>query len=277
MTFATLGNVVNAAQTLGISQPALSRQLQQLEDLVGEKLFQKQGRQKVLSPIGQELFSRITPTWLNYDPLVDSVISQFKDSPQNPLRIYGPAEILNKVALHIEFPHSLIFTPTRSQAVVTKVAGEEISLGITRLPPDNLQVAAKVLFKEGFQYIYPAKWKIAPMAEMRLLKKLEAYPLVSYGEDFNFPEEIWGRFELGPAPRLIRVLPSWDSLQTMVENGLGWAIAPSNLVKKSSKILSQDVSADLMPHVTYHLLYKKDLIRIPWFKTLVNELLNAYK
>ncbi|WP_168196439.1 LysR family transcriptional regulator [Bdellovibrio sp. NC01] len=278
MTFATERNVVKTANTLGISQPALSRHLQQLEELVGEKLFQKQGRQKTLSPIGHELFARIQPTWQNYDAIVDGVVSKFSIEPQQPVKIYGPAELLSRTAANLTFPHPLIFTPTRSGTVSENVAKDEIAIGITRVVPDNLQVSARVLFKEGFQIIYPAKWKIAtPATERQLMQKLNSYPILAYGEDFSFPEEAWSKYKLEGQPQILRVLQNWEVLQTWVENGLGWAVAPANLLRKSSKIMATPASNDLAPHVSYHLLYKKDLIRIPWFKVLVNEILETYK
>jgi DNA-binding transcriptional LysR family regulator len=277
MTFATFGNVIKTSTTLGISQPALSRQLQQLEELVGERLFQKQGRQKVLSPIGQELFSRIKPTWQNYDPLVDGVISKFKSSPRQALRIYGPGEILARSAMGINFPHPLVFVPTRSPVVADKVASEEICIGITRVVPNNMQFTARTLFKEGFQIIYPAKWKITPgNSEARLLRQLGEFPMVSYGEDFVFPKKIWAKYKLNTSPTIMRVLPNWEALQTMVEEGVGWGIAPTNLIRKSSKFVSVPLSHELMESVTYYLLYKKDLTRIPWFKSLVNNFLEVY-
>ncbi|MBS1972602.1 MAG: LysR family transcriptional regulator [Bdellovibrionales bacterium] len=277
VTFATLRNVSNTASALGISQPALSRQLQQLEELIGEKLFEKQGRQKVLSPVGQELFSRIQPTWQDYDSMVDGVISKFKDSPQHAIRIYGPTEILEHIASKIQFPYPLVFVPTRSHAVTAKVMKEDISLGITRLVPDDLQTTARKLFEEDFQILFPTAWDISAKSfSARLLGKLSNYPSLSYGEDFGFPREAWEKYDLGTPPTVLRVIPNWMVLQNLVETGLGWCIAPSNLVRKSTKFSALTVPSELMAPVAYYLLYKKDLHRIPWMKSLINSALKSY-
>lgn len=278
MTFASSGNVSNTAAALGISQPALSRQLQQLEELIGEKLFEKQGRQKILSPVGQELFSRLRPTWQDYDVFVDGVISKFKDSPQQPIRMYGPTEILEHIAGAVEFPYPLIFSPLRSHAVSERVHKEDLCLGVTRVVLDDLQTTARKLFEEDFQFLFPAAWDLgAKSFSARFLAKLGKYPSLAYGEDFGFPRDAWQKYGLGEAPPVMRVIPDWGVLQDLVERGLGWCIAPSNLVRRSAKVDSLTVPRDLMPTVTYYLLYKKDLNRIPWMKGLIDSVLKTYK
>jgi LysR family transcriptional activator of nhaA len=52
-TVARKGGVRKAAQELGVSQPSISAQLRLLEDSLGEKLFQRSGRNLVLTETGQ--------------------------------------------------------------------------------------------------------------------------------------------------------------------------------------------------------------------------------
>jgi LysR family transcriptional activator of nhaA len=50
---ATEGNLARAAKKLHVSQPAISEQIRQLEDALGEKLFRREGRSNKLTDAGQ--------------------------------------------------------------------------------------------------------------------------------------------------------------------------------------------------------------------------------
>lgn len=52
------GNMTHAAQKLLISQPALSRQIADLEDELGVKLFSRKSRRLTLTPAGQYLLEQ---------------------------------------------------------------------------------------------------------------------------------------------------------------------------------------------------------------------------
>lgn len=53
-TIASVGNQAGAAEIIGRSKSAISHQMLRLEESVGQRLFQRSGRQWVLSPIGEE-------------------------------------------------------------------------------------------------------------------------------------------------------------------------------------------------------------------------------
>jgi len=52
-TVAKEGSLKQAAENLRVSQPSISAQLSELEEVLGEKLFRRRGRSKVLTDAGQ--------------------------------------------------------------------------------------------------------------------------------------------------------------------------------------------------------------------------------
>ena len=60
-TVAEQGSVVRAAKELRLAQPALSRQVHQLEDLLGTALLERERRGVRLTPAGETLLSKIHP------------------------------------------------------------------------------------------------------------------------------------------------------------------------------------------------------------------------
>lgn len=55
---ANTGSFIKSAENLFLTQPALSRSIQSLEEELGCKLFDRQGRQSTLTVMGEEIFSR---------------------------------------------------------------------------------------------------------------------------------------------------------------------------------------------------------------------------
>ena len=61
LTVARYGSFTRAGKDLGLSQPALSRQVMALEKNLSVKLFDRVGRTVRLTPAGEELEARLSP------------------------------------------------------------------------------------------------------------------------------------------------------------------------------------------------------------------------
>lgn len=272
MAFETYKGVTNAAKVLKISQPALSRQLVQLESLVGAKLFQKSGRTKNLSPIGRELFLQLSQTWQNYDQLIDNSLSYFLLQPNSPLQMYGPAEVISKICATARFRYSMIFTPVRSSVVAEYVMRDQCSIGVTRFVPDSADLTSKKLFTENFYFLVPSQWGLTSKnLSQTFIHQIEKLPCVAYAEDFDYTPQFYEKYKIKCKPNIQRIIPNWSVLQSLVEAGVGWAMAPANLIKKSSHVQMILIPDELYPSVTYYILYKKNSSKISWF----NETLKA--
>lgn len=67
-TLARIQHVTKAAETLSITQPALSRSIVRLENYLGVPLFDRQGRSITLNKYGERFLKR-----------VDSIIKEFTE------------------------------------------------------------------------------------------------------------------------------------------------------------------------------------------------------
>src|SRR5574341_1291517 len=63
-----------AAEACFITQPALSLQIQQLEALLGTKLFERDCRRVLLTPAGEELLPRARAALREVDAFVDAAL-----------------------------------------------------------------------------------------------------------------------------------------------------------------------------------------------------------
>src|SRR5260370_2851467 len=67
------GGVTSAASLLGLSQAAVSQQIKRLEEALGCRLFERQGRRLVLGPAGERLLARARRLVAQNDELVSAM------------------------------------------------------------------------------------------------------------------------------------------------------------------------------------------------------------
>ncbi len=123
VTVAELGTVSKAALRLRIAQPALSRQISDLEQELGLKLFDRIGRRLVLTGEGEQLLSDCRGL-LNYASAVDERAQQLRRGDVGVLKVAA-------TPLHIEgvfsrFLHRYAQRYPKVQVEVTEGSGLEI-------------------------------------------------------------------------------------------------------------------------------------------------------
>jgi LysR family transcriptional activator of nhaA len=94
-TAAREGSISRAAEVLRISQPAISRQIQSLEESLGEKLFRKQGRGVVLTDVGRSVFQYADEIFALGRELQQSV--RERSVKRLPRLVVGVADVVPKL------------------------------------------------------------------------------------------------------------------------------------------------------------------------------------
>lgn len=278
LVFAEQKNMVKAATLLKISQPALSRQLADFESQVGQKLFQMRGRQKLLTTLGEALFTRLSKEWKDYSGLVNETCAQFSDKPTQPIKIYGPYEWLGRIAQSLKFDHALEFIPTLSEHVAAQIEKNEINLGLTRFYSEKSSLIYKKCFENEFYVVFPKNWKIeSDQFNQKLLHELSGYSRFAFRQDNESATFIKLKEKMDLQPK--RTLPNWQVLLNLVSDSKGWAIAPSDVIFSYKKFMEKSELIKVPPSIVeptkFYLIYKPELIKIPWFKELVQEILTC--
>src|SRR5690242_5833191 len=93
-----------AAQRLGISQPAVSFQLRQLEATVAAPLFYLSGKRKVLTHYGQSLYETAKRQMHAFGKSLEDLDRNYANPGKLTLRIGGRLEVLAFVSPRISFP-----------------------------------------------------------------------------------------------------------------------------------------------------------------------------
>ncbi|OCQ20799.1 LysR family transcriptional regulator [Pseudoalteromonas luteoviolacea] len=94
VTVVEVGGFAKAGELLGLSQPAVSLQIRRLEDLLGCKLFKKQGQRQVLNHYGELLLPQ-AKQMLQYN---DAILQQFtSESVTGRVRLGIPSEFAARI------------------------------------------------------------------------------------------------------------------------------------------------------------------------------------
>jgi len=107
---AKTGSFIKSAENLFLTQPALSRSIKSLEDELGAKIFDRQGRQSTLTVFGEEIWRR-SQVLLDLAKELKETNRNFKDGLSGQLKVgmgSGPGAMLMTPLLQyiaINYPH----------------------------------------------------------------------------------------------------------------------------------------------------------------------------
>ena len=182
---AELSNFTRAAEELGISQPALSRSIQRLEEELGQPVFERQGRSLSLTEAGDLLQGRAHQILTMLD---DTKAEICDDGQSGRVRVgaiptiapYYLPEVLRQFSE--EFPKAtLIVQENTTDNLLKSCTQGEVDLAILALPVPAKYLEVEELFKEELLLVLPPNHPLAEKEKIRL-SDAESYPFVLLDE-----------------------------------------------------------------------------------------------
>lgn len=149
------GNLADAASQLGRTQSAVSMTLKQLEEELGQKLFEGE-RKSVLSPLGEQIFTLAQSQVQTFDNTVREMEATAR-SPKGLIRVASiPSATATLVPTAAEqmaarYPGLKIdIRDTDTDAVVDMLLRGQADVGIASGQPSIKGVHSNVLFRDAF-------------------------------------------------------------------------------------------------------------------------------
>ena len=179
------GNFTRAAEDLGISQPALSRSIQKLEDEFGQPVFERKTRSVALTDAGTLLQSRAQQV---LSILEDTKAEITDDGECGRVRIgaiptiapYFLPEVLQQFSA--EFPRAtLIVQENTTDNLLKSCTQGEIDLAILALPIPAKYLEFEELFEEELLLVLPPDHSLVEKQKIRL-SDVEQFPFVLLDE-----------------------------------------------------------------------------------------------
>ena len=223
-----------AAERLGITQPPLSRQIQQLEAELGLRLFTRNARSVALTTVGASYLAAVRPHLDGLARAADAARA-LQRQPQGRLKVgfvsslaYGLMprllEALRGVAPGIEVE---LFEQS-SAAQCRAVRERRLDLGFVFLPVEEPELKMRPLFREPLVAMLPARHALAGLPVVAL-ERLHGEPFIMCSRQprAGFRETVVGLCRAGGfTPRVAHSASSTAAMAELVAAGLGMALVP---------------------------------------------------
>lgn len=157
------GKVAQAADRLHVQQPVVSKMIRSLEERLGQDLFKKQGRRKVLTDYGQLVYRHCQVVFQELDRLEN--IAPGKSLSAGPLNVGAVEPVaahllptsLDRVMDEFKGVHPNIYTSTATQ-LLTLISERKLEFGLFfHIPaiPDGIEIFKRVPYR--FRLVIAAK------------------------------------------------------------------------------------------------------------------------
>lgn len=225
------GSITAAAQTLGLSQPAVTAQVKALESTLDRPLFDRLPRGVAPTPAADELARRVAP---GLDVLDEVVASELPSD--EAVHLGGPAEFLCEEVMPMLAPLvrgglRLRFTLGLSDDLLADLAAGRLDLVLSTIRPRLRGVRADPVYDEEFLLV--ASPEVAASVSEVGPKGLAGVPLVAYAEDLPIVRRYWRTvFGRRPAMAAQVVIPDLRGVLSAVRAGVGVSVLPAYLCRR---------------------------------------------
>ncbi|WP_026966126.1 LysR family transcriptional regulator [Algoriphagus terrigena] len=230
-------NYRKAAERLFISQPGLSRQIKQLEELLEVQLFERDKKHVNLTAAGAYLKGEVDFV-INHLEAAKSQLLLIESGKVGELRIgfLGSAsnQILPDLLSRLNAAEPLITTSLEelsNSVQVEMIQKDKLDLGFVRLAsvPEDLEI--KPVFRDTFSLVVPENHPIRN-EDFRSVSQFSEESFILFSSDYSnyYYEQIMGICrDAGFSPKIRHKSVHALTIFRLVENGLGVAIVPSSL------------------------------------------------
>ena len=163
-----------AAERCHVSQPTLSSQVQQLESVLGVRLFERDRRGVILTPAGADIVARARRVLVEVGDLLsaatlagDPLAGTFRVGVIPTLAPYLLPEVIP--ALHARYERlRLILREERTDGVMSELHEGKLDLGLVALEADLGARDAAVIVKDPFVVAMPPGHRLAEKKQVTL-------------------------------------------------------------------------------------------------------------
>lgn len=267
-------NLIEAAKRLKISQPAVTQRLQRLQDQVSYPLYAFEGRKKVLTLYGKNLYEMAQTQFKNLEIAFEQVNRRFAMPEHLVLRIGGQIELVEHFSAIVNFPGRTDHRKMLDSEAIDALQKESIDVAITQTIIDNSELASRKFFESSAHFITHRKhskiingFKDIQNSPQKLMKINCAFHRL----ERSYKELFCQGLEIEPSEFNEKAtFEDWRSLLNFVENGGGFSIVPGFIQSQSKDIISFDIPHSILPRSNYYAVFQRKLRKIDSFKSVVN-------
>ena len=234
-----------AAEASAISQPALSMQIKEMEEVLGGVLLERGARQVGLTKFGEEVVHRVRDILRSVDELGDFARAS-RDHLVGPLRVgmiptiapyLLPSVIGNLTRMHPEL--DIHVRETVTPKLIRELAEGRLDTAIVALPVSEPSLTEVALFSENFLLVRPGADEGSPAPSSESLREMR---LLLLEEGHCFRDQALSFCNMQSSPREVLDASSLSTLVQMVSTGIGVTLLPEMAVAVETRSASVSVT-----------------------------------
>ena len=226
-----------AADKLFISQPGLSKQIKEMEEALGFKLFERNNRNVVLTAAGKYLKEEIT-LLLNDNERILRHAQHIATGNEGEIHLgyVGSAmqTIIPKLLIRFRKKYPSIHFSLQemdNNRQINDLLGNKIDIGFVRLNEVPKALSLRPVFDETFSLVLPRNHALNSRS-FTSLNQLKEEQFIFFEKAYSpsYHEKVMSMFEdCGFSPTISHTSVHATTIYRLVENSFGVAIVPSSL------------------------------------------------
>ncbi|TLP74504.1 LysR family transcriptional regulator [Maribacter sp. ACAM166] len=226
-----------AAEKLFISQPGLSRQIRQMEEILETQLFERTKKKVSLTPAGHYLKKEVEFVF-NHLEKVERQLKLISDGNSGELRIgfLGSAmqEVIPKLLLKIKDAYPKVKTSLEELAnfaQVDAVLNDQLDMGFVRVSRVPSTLSMKTVFKDTFSLVLPERYPLLTR-EFKGIHQFVNDDFILFSKAYSplYYDTIMSICQdAGFTPKVSHKSVHAHTIFKLVENHMGIAIVPTAL------------------------------------------------
>ncbi|NVK41288.1 MAG: LysR family transcriptional regulator [Oceanospirillaceae bacterium] len=244
VTVAETGSFSQAANTLCLTQSAVSKRVSLLEEQLDTRLFDRIGRTVGLTEAGQALLPRARQVLLDLED-ARRVIGNLSGEVQGRLTLAASHHIsLHRLPpilkrYHQRFPGvSLELRFDESERAFEGILRGELELALITLSPQpHAAICQETVWQDPLRYVVSRDHPLARRNRPEL-SELTHYAAILPGSSTFTRQLVEQQFEEFGLPLDVGMTTNYmDTIRMMVSIGLGWSLLPETLIDDSLEVL----------------------------------------
>ena len=234
------GSFSRAAESVHVSQPALSLQIRELEDTIGLPLLERESRGLTLTPLGRQVHDQSLRV-LDEVLLLETMGKRFEAGPFRvavgivstlaPYLLAGLLERLQASSPRVEL--DVLEAP--GQDLVASLLSGRLDAAILSLPLGLLELAERELFEDRFLLAGRAERlaafrSLGDNARAAELAQTDIGPLLTLAEGHCLGDQVLGACSMWRPQEVHRGAGSLGTLSTLIASGAGLTLLPETAV-----------------------------------------------
>lgn len=233
VSVAQLGSFTKAGEILGRSQPAVSLQIQRLEELVDESLLARNGKSLELTVEGQQLYTYANQI-LNLNDLALSELS--KNIVSGKIRLGIPSEfatiLLPKIVSRFAkaYPNITLEVNCELSKKLLSKAGKDSHDLILALEDNPSKTWSDLVKTDELVWVASAEHRI---------HKSPVVPLIAAAEGCIYRQRATALLDQIKQPwQIVYTIPDLSGIQQAIQEGLGVTVLAKSTVPENLRILT---------------------------------------